>query len=327
MAFSFIGLSPNPLPLPSGLNLDSRRFAGTSGPPPEQCPRAPTKLKVKYTVTNSEGRIKNESRVIDPLPEQCTVRDLQSLLHEHLSISPRHPIELRYWGKPLEAVGTGVGGQEHDRPLSFYAIKDHSELTVVVKPMLPLTQARALARADGQVTRLRVMSQKLGAAIPLEGLMPELKIGDLKRLIKEYLARAPIFLVCGPTPPVPNPPTVVFTLAEPLADGTAVTEAKVGDHLVPDANGGAKGKGGGNLRRISDGTVGTILETDLWKFQIEPDQKPTLQYSGFVLDDESLVTSHGFLNNEIVLLNFKAPWEPDEPNIPPKAEKGGKKKK
>jgi len=160
------------------------------------------------------------------------------------------------------------------------------------------------------------------------GLTPDLKVGDLKRLIKEYLARAPIYLVAGPTPPVPNPPTVAFTLAEPLADGTAVIEARVGDHLVADAAaGGGKGKGGGTLRRISDGKAGTVAETDLWKFQIEPEQRPTLQYSGFVLDDESLITTHSFLQNEILMLNFKAPWEPDEPIIVAKESKGGKKKK
>ena len=328
MAYTFIGASPNPLPLPSGLALDSRRFAGTSAIPPEQKPRSPTKLRVKYTITDKEGRIKTEVTLLDPLPQDCTVRDLQSMMHEHLNLSPRHPIELRYWGQPLEAFGTGVKGQEQmDRPLAYYAIKDHSELTVVIKPMMGMGQARALARPDGQVSRLRIMSHKLGAPIPLEELTPELTVGDLKRKIKEYLARAPIFLVRGPTPPVPNPPPVPLTLMEPLADGTAAVDAKVGDHFVQDTGGAAKGKGGGALKRVSDGQVGTLVETDIWKFQIEPEQKPTLQYAGFVLDDESLVTSHGFMNNEIINLNFVAPWEPDEPIPPPGGGGKGKKKK
>ena len=60
-----------------------------------------------------------------------------------------------------------------ERPLAYYAIKDHSEVTVVVKPMLSLQQARVLARSDGVVTRLRIMSHKLGAPIPLEELTPD----------------------------------------------------------------------------------------------------------------------------------------------------------
>ena len=66
----------------------------------------------------------------------------------------------------------------------------------------------------------------------------------------------------------------------------------------------------------------------LWELKLEPEQKPTLQYGGFVLDDESLIVSHNFLENEILYLNFLAPWEPDEPaGKPGGAEKGGKKKK
>ena len=324
--YSFIGATPNPLPIPGGLQLESKRFTGTEKPYGGARPQTPTKLKCKYNVTDSEGRLKTETTIIDPLPEHCTVRDLQSLMHEHLTLSPRHPIDLRYWGQPLEEKGTGKDGEELlDRPLTYYAIKDHSEITVVVKPIMQIAKARTLARPDGVVARLRVVSHKLGAPIPLEGLTPELKLGDLKLRIKEYLARAPIFLVKGPTPPVPNPPPVPLTLAEPLPDGTTTVDAKVGDHFVTDAGGAAaKGKGGGNLKRISDGKVGTLVETDLWKFQIEPEQKPTLQYGGFVLDDESLVTSYLFLNNEILWLNFQAPWEPDEPNLPPPKEKGGK---
>ena len=177
MAFTFIGISPNPIPLPSGLSLDSRRFAGYSTIPEGQRPRAPAKLKVKYTITDPEGRLKTEVTVLDPLPENCTVRDLQSLMHEHLSLSPRHPLVIRYHGEALELLGTGAKGQEHiDRPLAYYSIKDFSELGVVVKPMLSMVQARAIARPDGLVLRLRVMSHKLSTAIPIEEITPELKV-------------------------------------------------------------------------------------------------------------------------------------------------------
>jgi hypothetical protein len=314
MAFTFIGKSPDPLPLPSGLELDSRRFAGITAPPPAQRPSAPTKLRVRYKVTKADGRIKDEITVLDPLPEQCTVRDLQMLMHEHMGLSPRHPIELRFWGQKLELLGTGVAGQDHvDRPLAFYAIKDHSELTVVVKPLQPLSQVRR----DGPVTRLRVMSHKLGAGIPLDGLLPEHRIGDLKLMLKAYLQRSPIFLVKGQAPPgTPAPPPVVFTLADFTTDA--------------GGGGGGKGKGaGGMLRRVSDGMVGTLAEPDLWELKLEPEQNPSLQFCGFPLPDDSLISSHSLVNNEIIYLNFAAPWEPDDPvgKGGGGGDKGGKKKK
>lgn len=55
-------------------------------------------------------------------------------------------------------------------------------------------------------------------------------------------------------------------------------------------------------------------------------RRPTLQYGGVVLDDESLITSYGFLNNEILYLDFAAPWDPP-PEKPGAAGGGGKKKK
>jgi hypothetical protein len=264
MAFTFIGASPNPLPLPDGLALDSRRFAGYTAVPQAQRPRAPSKLKVRYTITDPEGRIKNETVVLDPLPENCTVRDLQSLLHEHMSLSPRHPIVLRYHGEPLEVLGTGVKGEEHmDRPLAYYAIKDHSELTVVVKPAMSLAEARALAHPDGLLARVRIMSHKLSTALTIEELDAETKVGDLYGRIKEQLQASPIFLVAGPEPPVPigARPTVPLVLAEPLPDGTAQLDARVGDQLVPPDGAGGKGKGGGNMKRISDGAIGAVAET------------------------------------------------------------------
>lgn len=69
-----------------------------------------------------------------------------------------------------------------------------------------------------------------------------------------------------------------------------------------------------------------LVETDIWKLQINgPDEKvpekwppdpkakdpapppnrwrkPTLLYGGDVLDEDTLITSHGFLNNEIIYL-------------------------
>lgn len=356
MAFTFIGLSPNPLPLPAGLTLESQRFTGHAQVPNEQRPRAPSKLKVRYNKTDPEGRLKGEMIIVDPLPANCTVRELQSLLHEHLSISPRHPLVLKYHGQPLEVLGTGSKGEEHmERPLAYYAIKEHSELTVIVKPMIGAIEARELARPDGIVSQLRVMSHKLHRPIELtfeEELTPGTKIKDIYLMVKDICTQKPIFLIAGPEPPLPigARPVVPFVLAEPLWDGTAQLDARCGDQLEKEGGGA---KGGGNFKRISDGNVGAIAETELWKFQIEkPDERvperwpagkddkeivggqivgpkrwrpPSLQIDGVVLDDESSIVSHHFLNNEILYLDFAAPWDP--PPEKPGAAGGGKKKK
>ena len=41
----------------------------------------------------------------------------------------------------------------------------------------------------------------------------------------------------------------------------------------------------------------------------------------------SLITEHGLVNNELIYLNFRLPWEENDPPIAPKGAGGGKKKK
>lgn len=326
MAYNFIGESPDPLPMPPGLRLDPRRFIGhngpmpSKGPPLEQRTDSPKALKVKYNRVDAEGRLKPEILMIEDLPEHVTVRHMHWQMHEMLRLSPRHPLQLRYWGEPLELLGTGVDGEEHfDRPLSYYSIKEHSELTVVVKPLLPLAQARNHPMCDPNLARLRVVSHKLGAPIPIEGIVPELRVRDLKLAIVEWLKKNPIFLVRGP----PRPGIMCTT-----ADGTQV-EVKAGEHFVKDASGGAaaKGKGPPGLRRVSDGLVGALQEPDVWEMKLdEAEQKPSIQFNGLPLPDDSLVNSHGLVNHEIIYLNFALPWEENDPK-PAAKEGGGKKKK
>jgi len=327
MAYNFIGQSPDPLPLPPGLVLDSKRFIGTNGPMPSKGPpldsrnQSPKQLKVRYMKTRPDGRLKAESLIIEDLPENVTVRYMLWQIREMLQISPRHPVELRYWGEPLELLGTGVEGEEvHDRRLAYYSIKEHSELTVVVKPLLPQAQARQHPQCETNVQRLRVMSHKLGAAIPIEGIVPELRVRDLKAAIVEWLKKNPIYLVRGP----PKPGIMCTT-----PDGTTV-EVKAGDHFVKDSGGGAaaKGKGPPGMRRVSDGLVGAMQEPDIWEMKLdELEQKPALQFNGFTLPDDTLVSQHNFVNHEILYLQFTLPWEPDDPKPIAKEGGGGKKKK
>lgn len=330
MAYNFIGESPDPLPMPPGLRLDARRFIGGNGPMPSKGPPlaerklSPKQLKVRYMATRPDGRLKPETLQIDDLPENVSVRYMMWQMYEMLKISPRHPVELRYWGEPLELFGTGAAGEEHlDRPLSYYSVKDHSELTVVVKPLLPTSQARQNPLCDYNLTRLRVASHKLGAPIPVDlttGMsLAEMKVRHLKEALVEYLKKNPIYLVRGP----PRPGIMCTT-----ADGTTV-EVKAGDHFVKDTGGaaGGKGKGPPGLRRLSDGLTGALQEADVWEVKLDDvEQMPSIQFGGFPLSDESLITEHQFVNHEIIYLNFKLPWEENDPKPVPKAA-GGKKKK
>ena len=106
MALQFIGISPDPLPLPPGLTHPPRELNGRKIFSVE--PKPPLKVRVRYTVTNPEGRIKSEEQDVEGLPEEgCTVRQFVAMLHEFgplplQQLSARHPIELRYHGKPLE---------------------------------------------------------------------------------------------------------------------------------------------------------------------------------------------------------------------------------
>ena len=299
--YQFIGLSPNPLPLPDGLDLEV----------PFAPPSTPRKLSVRYTVTKPNGRVVRTSSVIEELPPHCTVRDVELIMHEMLGVSPRRSLELQYWGKTLDP----------DLMLKEYGIKDHSELTVVVKPQLPDCKVREGAHFEPAFTRLRVASHKLAAPIALDEIGPETTVLQLKTKLKERLIKEPIFLARNPTQ---------FT----LSNGETVLPSNTFDHYVvntaPGGGGGKGGKGGGGkeLRRVSDGLVGTVNDADLWEVRPEPEQQ-VLHFRGFALPEESTLGSHELTNNDKLYLFFKAPWEPDEwegPKAGGGKEKGGKKK-
>lgn len=352
MAYNFIGESPDPLPLPPGLVIDPKRFIGTNGPMPSKGPplesrnESPKQLKVRYMKTKPDGRLKAETLLIDDLPEFVTVRYMILQIREMLRISPRHPVELRYWGEPLELTGTGADGEEQiERTLAYYSIKEHSELNVVIKPLLPLAQARQHRQCEPNVNRLRVVSHKLASPIPIEGIVPELRIRDLKAAIVEWLKKNPIYLVRGPPRPGImcataidlmkvgdqyferknlKPADLVNAVEVPAATNV---EVKAGDHFIKDSAGGAaKGKGPAGMRRVSDGLVGTLQEPDFWEMKLDEETMPMIQFDGFNLPDDSLVSSHGFVNHELVFLHFRLPWEPDDPK-PVAKEGGGKGKK
>lgn len=266
MALTFIGKGPDKLPLPPGIEYDPKRFVGSHAPP-EKSPCTPSHVKIRYLVTDKEGRIKTEYADIDPIPEGCTVKELISLIHEFgpnrlQQLSIRSPVELRYLGQPLG----------FEKRLDAYAIKNGSELQVVVKPKL--ADYAALAAGDSQITRVRIVSHKLAMPTILDGLTPETTVLDLKKQLNEKFKANPSWLVRGPVPPVaagPRPPVQIQ-----MTDGSMV-ELRVGDHLIKDggaaAGGGGKDKkgAGGMLKRISDGVLVEQAKADpeLWMITLD----------------------------------------------------------
>jgi hypothetical protein len=334
MALTFIGISPDPLPLPEGLSLESKRY--TTGPSTEAYSLAaaptPSLVKVRYTYTDPEGRLKTSVDSVEEVPDKCTVGELIALILDHgptplQMLSMRQPILLRYHGQTMR----------NDAPLSSYSLKNGAELQLVVKPRL--TDYEALEQGDPKVTRLRVMSHKLQAPMTVTELGPSSTIGDVKRLLRELLSRAPIWLVKGAEPLKLGSAPAPILLPQADGEGNDV-ELRVGDQLMRPAaadggggGGGGKGKkgGGGLLRRVRDGQMVEQAKADpeCWQLVLDPeDTQCNLFFNGFILPDEKLVSECRLIHNDMLYLNFKAPWEMDEPVGKEKEakEKGGKKK-
>ena len=266
VALTFIGQGPSVLPIPPGLEHDPRRFVGTSAPRPEHRPATPSQVKIRYSVTDREGRLKTEYADIAPLPEGCTAKELISIIHEHgplrlQQLSIRNPVELRHQGRP-------IGFEER---LDAYAIKDRSELQLVVKPKL--SHYLAIKAGDLNVTRVRIGSHKLSMPTFIDGLTNETTVLELKMRLSEKFKAFPSWLVRGPVPPVqsgPRPPVTVQN-----ADGENV-ELRVGEQFVKEgapATGGGKDKKGaaGMLRRVHDGLLleQAKLEPELWMITLD----------------------------------------------------------
>jgi len=355
MALTFIGKGPDVLPIPPGLELDPRRYVGSSAPTrAEQRPAAPTRLKIRYTVTDKDGRIKFEYADIEPVPEDCTVKGLISYLHESgplqlQHLSNRTPAQLKYHGQLLD----------FEKRLDEYAIKNGAELQLVVKPKLADFAARAAG--DSNVTRVRIVSHKLGMPTVIDGLTAETSVLEIKQRLSEHFKANPSWLVRGPVPPVTAGPRPPVTLQ--MTDGTNV-ELRVGDHLIRDggaaaASGGKDKKGaGGMLRRVNGGPTnfpyyGEYLveqakaDPELWPITIDlgeteevsPEGIKTrkkndpwlnLFHAGLPLKDDEVVGNLKILNDEQLFLNFFAPFDvpdPDPSQLKGGKDKGGKKKK
>ena len=97
----------------------------------------------------------------------------------------------------------------------------------------------------------------------VDELGPTSTIGDVKRLLRELLSRAPVWLVKGAGPLTLGQPPAPILLPQADGEGNDV-ELRVGDQLMrppaADGGGGGGGKGegeggGGLLRRVRDGQM------------------------------------------------------------------------
>ncbi|KAL1522583.1 hypothetical protein AB1Y20_017568 [Prymnesium parvum] len=271
----------------------------------EAPPGTPRKVNVRHTAVKATGHIVPLITTVENLPEHCTVRDLQLLMYDHLSVSIRQPIELRYWGKPLDV----------DKMLKEYAIKEHSEITVVVKPRLP----EGVPYGSSELHRIRFASHNLQKPFAVEGVSNDMTVLDLKVMVQAHLKANPIYLA-------------IVTAPEDERAGTVAI--KVGDQFYSDSSAPGKGgKGVMKLRRVKDGSLGTVNEADVPLLVLQPEQM-TLLHDGVKLMDDAFLGSVGLVNNEQLYLDFKPPWPqswlPEDGSAPPKgggAEKKGAKKK
>lgn len=210
----------------------------------EAPPTTPRKLNVRFNSVRPNGRVAPSVITVEDLPPHCTVRDVQLLMYDHLSVSIRQPIELRYWGKTLEL----------DRMLKDYAIKEHSELTVVVKPKLPY----GTPCGSTEIRRLRFSSHNLKASIAVEGVNNDMSIFDVKSLLQARLKAVPVYLAI---------------VNAPEDERTGTMAIQVGDQFQLDNPGSnPKGKGLFKVRRVRDDEIGLVNESDVALLTLQPDQ-------------------------------------------------------
>ncbi|KAL3901779.1 MAG: hypothetical protein SGPRY_012234, partial [Prymnesium sp.] len=211
---------------------------------PEAPPGTPRKVNVRVTSVKPTGRIVAMVAPVENLPEHCSVRELQNLMYDYLCVPIRQPIELRFWGRPLHP----------DKLLKDYAIKEHSEITVVVKPKLP----DGIPCGSSQLQRLRFSSHNLQGPIIIEGVSNDQTVFDLKGLLQMQLKANPIFLAI---------------VSAPEDERTGTMPVRVGDHFELESCGvQAKSKGILKVRRVRDNASGIVNEADVAMLSLPVEQ-------------------------------------------------------
>ena len=275
-------------------------------------PVSPTTVKIKYSSVDVEGRLTTQFFTATELPEECSVVQLEGQVYDLLGVSPRNPIELRYWGKPLQ----------RDKLLKDYGIKDNpikdhaglAEVTVVVKPKLPA--GAPIPAADQPFKKIRIASNKLQQPVAIEdGLSYGMKVADLKALIEERFKNQKVYLAVDKTE---------------ADERTGTIDLLRGDQLMLEqANVGGK-KGIMRVKRVRDGVSGNAMEADMMEVSL-PIEEQALLFEGLRMDDNMTLQHYELIHNERLFLDFRWPWEAaadaEGGGAAPAKKDGGKKKK
>lgn len=273
---------------------------------------SPTTARIKYSSVDVDGRLKAEFFTATELPDNCSVVELESRVYDLLGVSPRNPIELRYWGKPLH----------RDKLLKDYAIKDNpikdhagvAEVTVIVKPKL--RAGAPIPGAEQPFKRVRIASNKLQQPVAIEeGLTYDMKVMDLKEIIAERFKKQPVYLAVDKTE---------------ADERTGTIDLLKGDQLMLEqANVGGK-KGIMRVKRVRDGTSGNAMEADIMEVSLPVDEQALL-FEGLRMDDNMTLRQYELIHNERLFLDFRWPWEAaadaEGGGAAPAKKDGGKKKK
>ena len=206
-----------------------------------------SQLNVKYSSINVEGRLDTSTHHVEELPENCSVRDLELRMYDLLGISPRQPMELRYFGKSLDsekllkdyAIRDPPIPMHHRNGLTPQGKQDNrglAEITVIVKPKL--RAGRPVPGADLPLKRVRVASNKLQQPLTVEGISAEMTVSELKVIISAQLKRTRIFLAQA---------------AAAADERTDTMELLMGDHLVLEQEAVGGKKGINRVKRVRDG--------------------------------------------------------------------------
>tara|TARA_B100000795_G_scaffold118494_1_gene88146 strand:- start:2657 stop:3829 length:1173 start_codon:yes stop_codon:yes gene_type:complete len=233
-----------------------------------------SQLNVKYSSINVEGRLNTVTHHVDELPENCSVRDLELRMYDLLGVSPRQPMELRYFGKSLDSKkllkdyairdpfmpmghrdkdGVGYDAESHLRSYTE-GLKAGvlglsggdgalAEITVVVKPKL--LKGQPVPGGDVPFKRVRLASNKLQQPLSLEGVSGETTVLELKQMVTALLKtkETRVFLAHAAVP----------------ADERIDTETCksidlfMGDHLALEQESFGGKKGTNKVKRMRDG--------------------------------------------------------------------------
>jgi len=274
-------------------------------------PESPTTLNIKYSSVDVEGRIRNNIYKVEDLIPNCSVKQLEDIVYDLLGLSTRQPIELRYWGKPLDK----------ERLLKDYAIKDNpikdhagiAEITVVVRPKLPA--GVPVPGAELPLKRVRLASNKLQQPLAVEeGVTREMTVLELKQKVAATFQKQTVYLAADKCEADERTGTMALLKGDQL--------------LLEQANVGGK-KGVMRCNRPRDGCTGIVMETDVFELSL-PVEEQQLFFEGLRMDDGHSLGHFELVHNERLFLEFRWPWDRNdeaEGGAAPKKEAGGKKKK